>query len=104
MPDILGWRCKFGVVTPSTNTVVQPEYDDMRPAGVTNHVARMHIPNDPVRSDERQPTAPHAEARSPLTSAVRIPEAERDRTSSKAPGRTSSPMRRAAIVTSPRVR
>ena len=51
MPDILGWRCKFGVVTPSTNTVVQPEYDDMRPAGVTNHVARMHIPNDPVRSD-----------------------------------------------------
>jgi maleate isomerase len=52
MPDILGWRCKFGVVTPSTNTVVQPEYDDMRPPGVTNHVARMHIPNDPVRSDE----------------------------------------------------
>jgi maleate isomerase len=52
MPDVLGWRCKFGVVTPSTNTVVQPEYDDMRPAGVTNHVARMHIPNDPVRSDD----------------------------------------------------
>ncbi len=51
MTDILGWRCVFGVVTPSTNTVVQPEYDDMRPPGVTNHLARMHIPNDPVESD-----------------------------------------------------
>ena len=51
MTDVLGWRCTFGVVTPSTNTVVQPEYDDMRPAGVTNHVARMHIPDDPIGSD-----------------------------------------------------
>lgn len=52
MSDALGWRCKFGVVTPSTNTIVQPEYDDMRPDGVTNHVARMHIPDDPVGSDD----------------------------------------------------
>ena len=51
MSDILGWRCTFGVVTPSTNTVVQPEYDGMRPVGVTNHIARMHIPNDPIGSD-----------------------------------------------------
>lgn len=52
MTDVLGWRRLFGVVTPSTNTVVQPEYDDMRPAGVTNHISRMHIPDDPVGSDE----------------------------------------------------
>lgn len=51
MTDTLGWRRLYGVVTPSTNTVVQPEYDDMRPEGVTNHIARMHIPDDPVRSD-----------------------------------------------------
>ena len=51
MADTLGWRMKFGVVTPSTNTVVQPEYDDLRPPGVTNHIARMHIPDDPVGSD-----------------------------------------------------
>jgi len=51
MTDGLGWRCKFGVVTPSTNTIVQPEYDDLRPVGVTNHIARMHIPDDPVRTD-----------------------------------------------------
>jgi maleate isomerase len=51
LADTLGWRMKFGVVTPSTNTVVQPEYDDLRPPGVTNHVARMHIADDPVGSD-----------------------------------------------------
>ena len=51
MVDTLGWRMLFGVVTPSTNTVVQPEYDDLRPPGVTNHIARMHIPDDPVTSD-----------------------------------------------------
>ena len=47
LADTLGWRMKFGVVTPSTNTVVQPEYDDLRPPGVTNHIARMHIPTIP---------------------------------------------------------
>jgi maleate isomerase len=51
MPDALGWRMKFGVVAPSTNTVVQPEFDMMRPRGVTNHFARIHIPNDPLRGD-----------------------------------------------------
>lgn len=51
MSDILGWRTTFGVVTPSTNTVVQPEYDSMRPVGVTNHISRMHIPDDPIGSD-----------------------------------------------------
>ena len=51
LADTLGWRMKFGVVTPSTNTVVQPEYDDLRPPGVTNHIARMHIADDPVGSD-----------------------------------------------------
>jgi maleate isomerase len=49
--DALGWRKTFGVVAPSTNTSVQPEYDDMRPRGVTNHFARIDIPNDPVNSD-----------------------------------------------------
>src|SRR5713226_6390505 len=49
--DALGWRIKFGVVAPSTNTVVQPEFDAMRPRGVTNHFARIHIPNDPLTGD-----------------------------------------------------
>lgn len=52
MTDSLGWRKKFGVIAPSTNTSVQPEFDDMRPIGVTNHMGRIHIPDDPVDSDD----------------------------------------------------
>jgi len=52
MRDYLAWRLAFGVTTPSTNTVVQPEYDDMRPPGVTNHLARMVIPEMPIRTNE----------------------------------------------------
>ncbi|WP_349295468.1 arylmalonate decarboxylase (plasmid) [Thioclava sp. 'Guangxiensis'] len=52
MTDSLGYRMKFGVVAPSTNTSVQPEFDDMRPVGVTNHFSRITIPNDPVANDE----------------------------------------------------
>ena len=55
MVDALGWRMKFGVIAPSTNTAVQPEFDAMRPRGVTNHFARIHIPNDPLRGDEDSP-------------------------------------------------
>ncbi len=33
MTDSLGYRKKFGVAAPSTNTTVQPEYDAMRPPG-----------------------------------------------------------------------
>ena len=51
MTDSLGPRMKFGVIAPSTNTSVQPEYDDMRPVGVTNHFGRIHIPDNPVNSD-----------------------------------------------------
>ena len=51
MTDTLGWRTTFGVVTPSPNRVVQPEYDGMRPVGVTNHLARMAFSVPPVSSD-----------------------------------------------------
>ena len=45
MTDILGWKALFGVLGPSTNTVVQPEFDDMRPEGVTNHYSRIYTPD-----------------------------------------------------------
>ena len=51
MADTLGWRLKLGVLVPSTNTAVQPEYDAMRPPGVTNHVRGFRIPNAPTRTD-----------------------------------------------------
>ncbi len=49
--DSLGYRMKFGVIAPSTNTIVQPDFDAMRPFGVTNHFSRIHIPDNPVASD-----------------------------------------------------
>jgi maleate isomerase len=36
---------------PSTNIAVQPEYDAMRPPGVTNHVRGFRIPNASTRTD-----------------------------------------------------
>ncbi len=52
MTDVLGWRAKFGVIGPSTNTIVQPEFDDMRIPGVTNHYSRIVIQNANAISDE----------------------------------------------------
>jgi maleate isomerase len=51
MADRLGYRLKLGVVIPSTNSIVQPETDAMRPRGVTNHVGRIHIPDLPLTND-----------------------------------------------------
>jgi len=45
--DTLGSRAKVAVIVPATNTVVQPEMEAMRPAGVTNHVSRMLLPPRP---------------------------------------------------------
>jgi maleate isomerase len=50
--DALGWRRKFGVIAPSTNTIVQPDLDDMRPEGVTNHYSRIFTPNSRAVSNE----------------------------------------------------
>ena len=52
MADALGFRKKFGVIAPSTNTSVQPEFEAMRPRGVTNHFRGIYIPNDPIRDDD----------------------------------------------------
>lgn len=52
MSDALGFRRKFGVIVPSTNTIVQPELDAIRPRGVTNHVSRIPIRDRLVKNDE----------------------------------------------------
>jgi maleate isomerase len=51
MSDSLAPRAKFGVLAPSTNTAVQPEFDAMRPWGVTNHHSRLVIPDTRVSDD-----------------------------------------------------
>ena len=50
--DALGWRFKFGVLAPLTNTIVQPDFDAMRPMGVTNHLSRIFTENNPALSNE----------------------------------------------------
>jgi maleate isomerase len=52
MTDVLGWRKKFGVIGPSTNTIVQPDFDAMRPVGVTNHYRGIFTPNADAVSNE----------------------------------------------------
>jgi maleate isomerase len=50
--DALSSRAKFGVMGPSTNTIVQPEFDDMRPWGVSNHYSRILNSNASAVSNE----------------------------------------------------
>jgi len=52
MTDALGWRARIGAVVPSTNTIVQPELDALRPRGVTYHVARVSIRERPLTSEQ----------------------------------------------------
>ena len=52
MTDILGHRAVFGVIGPSTNTVVQPDMEAMRPPGITNHYARIFVTDPDALTDE----------------------------------------------------
>ena len=52
MTDVLGYRAKFGVLGPATNTIVQPDFDSMRPDGVTNHHSRIFVDNANAISNE----------------------------------------------------
>lgn len=52
MTDALGWRRKFGVIAPSTNTIVEPDFAALALPGVTSHFARIHIRNQDLSSDE----------------------------------------------------
>lgn len=52
MPDFYGWRGTIGVATSSINTCIQPEFEAMRPMGISNQIARMHIPPKTMKSDK----------------------------------------------------
>lgn len=51
-PDVQGHRRLFGVLGPSTNTIVQPDFDDLRVPGVTNHYSRIVVDDANAISDE----------------------------------------------------
>jgi maleate isomerase len=52
MVDALGWRKVFAVIGPSTNTIVQPDMEAMRPAGVTNQYRDIYVEDPEALSDE----------------------------------------------------
>lgn len=52
MTDALGWRKKFGVIAPSTNTIVEPDFYRMIVPGVTAHFSRIWIRDQNLSSDE----------------------------------------------------
>ncbi len=52
MPDVLGYRGKWGVLAPSTNTVVEPDFYYMAPAGITLHAGRIFIADQNIRNDD----------------------------------------------------
>ena len=54
MPDILGYRARIGVVVPSTNTIVEPEFHLMAPPGVTVHTGRIYIEQPDMHDDAAQ--------------------------------------------------
>jgi maleate isomerase len=51
MPDVLGYRGKWGVLVPSTNTVVEPDFYAMVPHGVTLHTSRIFIGDQNIPDD-----------------------------------------------------
>ena len=53
MTDALGWRKKFGVLAPSTNTIVEPDFHAMAVRGVTSHMSRIHVRDQDLSSDEK---------------------------------------------------
>jgi len=52
VPDARGFRSKMGVIIPSTNTVVEPDFWDMAIPGVTFHTGRIYIGQAALDSDE----------------------------------------------------
>jgi maleate isomerase len=70
MPDVLGSRAKFGVLVPSTNTIVEPDFHAMAPHGVTLATGRIAIDN-PRMDDDAGFEAIMAQIRASIGRAVR---------------------------------
>jgi len=68
--DQLGFRKLIGLVVPSTNTVVQPETEMLRPRGVTNHVGRIPLTERKL-TDEKAYVDHMAAMRAGIETAIR---------------------------------
>jgi len=70
VPDAVGYRMKFGVIVPSTNTVVEADYNRMAPHGVTVHAGRMYV-DQPVMDSDAAFEAILAQTRASIGIAIR---------------------------------
>jgi len=52
MPDVTGYRSKFGVIVPSTNTVVEHDMNRVSPRGITFHAGRIYINEESLDSND----------------------------------------------------
>ncbi|SDT36512.1 maleate cis-trans isomerase family protein [Actinoplanes derwentensis] len=52
MTTVTSPRAVLGVIVPSTNTVVEAEYNDMRPPGVSFHTGRIYIAKPGLGGDD----------------------------------------------------
>jgi maleate isomerase len=50
--DVQGYRKKLGVIAPSTNTIVEPDFHTMGVPGVTSHTSRIHIRDQEIADDD----------------------------------------------------
>jgi maleate isomerase len=55
--DALGYRAKLGVIVPSTNTIVEPDYNLMAPPGVTIVADRMELFDGDIRDGAKMDAA-----------------------------------------------
>jgi maleate isomerase len=53
MGDQLAWRKKFGVLAPSTNSIVEPDFNAMGVPGVTALFSRIHIRDQDLSSESQ---------------------------------------------------
>jgi maleate isomerase len=68
-PGTVGWRARFGVIIPSTNTAVERDYNLIRPDGVTFHTARMWI--QPTVASDKEAEEALQQLRAAIDTAIR---------------------------------
>ncbi len=51
MARVYGTRCRLGILVPAPNTVMEPEFNELAPDGVSVHATRLTVDGDPGRPE-----------------------------------------------------
>lgn len=70
MPDVTGYRAKLGVIVPSTNTVVEHDFNAIPLPGITVHTGRIYV-QDPAMGSDGDFTALLDQLRKSIATAIR---------------------------------